>query len=288
MPFDVPAHLSPSSISAFKKCPLAFRFAYIERLPTPPSPAASKGTLVHKALEKLFTRPSAERSLDAALADFDDAAAELATDPEFTGLDFTPEEVGRFRAEAVALVTKYFDIEDPTTISPHGVELMLSEEVGTDASGAPITVKGIIDRLDVDDHGDFVVTDYKTGRAPGPRFVDESFTGVHIYALLCEKKFGRRPTRVQHLYLASGETISAPTSDSSIRVIEKTVGAVRDAVVNAVKREHFAPKPGKLCNWCDFQEFCPSFGGDPNRAAVTLHERAAVAAGRPPLPLNGN
>src|SRR5262249_34861330 len=105
--------LSPSSISAFKECPLAFRFSYLDRLPEPPSPWASKGTLVHRALELLMCRPATDRTIDAALADLDRARAELATDPELVGLELTAEEWELFHADAELLVRRYFEIEDP-------------------------------------------------------------------------------------------------------------------------------------------------------------------------------
>src|SRR5262249_24970816 len=73
----VPISLSPSSMGTFTSCPLAFRFGYIERLPEPPSAPASKGTLVHLALQHLMWRPAEERTLDAALADLNRAPAEL-------------------------------------------------------------------------------------------------------------------------------------------------------------------------------------------------------------------
>src|SRR4051812_38333112 len=76
----VPISLSPSSMGTFTSCPLAFRFSYIERLPEPPSAPASKGTLVHLALQHLLWRPPAERTLDAALADLARASAEVAAD----------------------------------------------------------------------------------------------------------------------------------------------------------------------------------------------------------------
>ena len=58
-----PPSLSPSSVSAFKSCPLAFKFSYIDRLPEPPSPAATKGTLVHRALELLMLRSPDDRTV---------------------------------------------------------------------------------------------------------------------------------------------------------------------------------------------------------------------------------
>src|SRR6476646_9903420 len=85
----VPFSLSPSSMGTFTSCPLAFRFGYIERLPEPPSAPASKGTLVHLALQHLMWRPAPERTLEAALADLSRAEAEVAADPEFAYLDLT-------------------------------------------------------------------------------------------------------------------------------------------------------------------------------------------------------
>ena len=52
--FPVPVNLSPSRVDSFLTCPLAFRFSSIEKLPEPPSPHTTKGSLVHRALELLF------------------------------------------------------------------------------------------------------------------------------------------------------------------------------------------------------------------------------------------
>ena len=54
MALELPDSLSPSKVSTFTDCALAFRFSGIDRLPEPPSVPATKGTLVHAALERLF------------------------------------------------------------------------------------------------------------------------------------------------------------------------------------------------------------------------------------------
>ena len=84
-----PRSLSPSSSSSFKECPLAFKFSYIDRLPEPPSPWTSKGTLVHRALELLLDRPADERTPEAAHADLAQARVELSVHPDFTELHLT-------------------------------------------------------------------------------------------------------------------------------------------------------------------------------------------------------
>src|ERR1700704_2701516 len=160
MGLGFPPSLSPSSVSAFKDCPLAFKFSYIDRLPEPPSAAATKGTLVHKALEILMCRPQPDRTVEAALADLERAKVEMADDPDLTGLELTDEEWQSFHSGAEQLVRRYFDLEDPRAVRPVGLELKLTAQFGR------VKLRGIIDRLEPDDDGQFVVTDYKTGSVP--------------------------------------------------------------------------------------------------------------------------
>ena len=252
-----PWSLSPSSCSSFKECPLAFRFSYLERLPEPPAPWTTKGTLVHRSLELLLDRPADERDLDAALADLATARVELAPHPDFADLVLSEEEWTKFDADAESLVRKYFELEDPRTVRPIGLELKLEADLGR------TRLRGIIDRLELDENGEFVVTDYKTGSVPSELWEAKSLSGVHMYALLCERMLGRRPARVQLFYLSKPEAIIATPTDQSIRGVERRTTALYDAIANACTREDFKPKPGRLCDFCTFKPYCPAHGGDP-------------------------
>ncbi len=261
MALALPPTLSPSKVSAFKDCALAFRFAVIDGLPEPPSPAAVRGTLVHRALEQLYCAEPPARTRVAALAALAQALAQARDhDGEYRQLGLEGEAEERFRAEAECLVHRYFEMEDPTTIRPIGIELLLEARLDG------VRLRGIIDRLELDADGELVVTDYKTGRAPAPRYEQGRFGGVHFYAFLCEAVLGRRPARVQLLYLGDGVTIVATPSEQSIRALERRVGAVWQAVERACATDDFRPHPGPLCDWCAFQAHCPAFGGDPSAA----------------------
>lgn len=277
MSFAPPWSLSPSACSAFKECPLAFRFSYIERLPEPPSAAASKGTLVHRALERLLDRPPDERVLDVALADLALAGRELADHPEFTELSLTDEQWATFHADSEELVRRYFQLEDPRTVRPIGLELKLEADLGR------ARLRGVIDRLELDEQGDFVVTDYKTGSVPSEMWEGKSLSGVHIYALLCERMLGKRPARVQLFYLSRPEAIIATPTDQSILGVERKTNAMQAAIATACEREDFRPRPGRLCEYCSFQAYCPAFGGDPIDAAELRGPGTVIA---PPLPLS--
>ena len=255
MPLPLPVSLSPSKVSSFTDCGLAFRFSAIDRLPEPPSVAATRGTLVHAALERLFMLDAPQRTLPAALECLDAAAAALRDDPEFAGLELDEAAEATFLAEATVLVEKYFRLEDPTAVTPIGIELKLEVEL------AGVRLRGIIDRLELDEDGELVVTDYKTGKVPGERQEQGRLTGVHFYSYLCEKLFGRRPARIQLLYLGEPVAIIATPSEQSTRGLEKKVGAIWSAIERACERDDFRPRPSALCSWCSFKELCPAFGG---------------------------
>ena len=48
---DLWDYVSPSRLNLWLRCPLAFRFRYVERIPTPTSPSLLVGKMVHGALE---------------------------------------------------------------------------------------------------------------------------------------------------------------------------------------------------------------------------------------------
>jgi putative RecB family exonuclease len=273
MALALPSSLSPSRLSSFTSCGLQFRFSAIDRLPEPPTVAATRGTLVHAALEQLFTLPAPDRVPEAAAGCLDVAVERLRTEPDWTGLGLDPDGEARLRREAAALLEKYFRLEDPTAVHPVGLELKLEVEVGG------VRLRGIIDRLDLVD-GELVVTDYKTGRAPGDGFARQRMTGVHVYSLMCERWFGRRPVRVQLLHLAEPVKIVAEPTEQSTRGLARRLEAVWHAVETACEREDFRPRPSARCDWCAFQQWCPTFGGDPSQAVADIERRAVEAAGQ--------
>jgi putative RecB family exonuclease len=260
--YPVPTSLSPSRVDAFTSCPLQFRFASIEKLPEPPGIHATKGSLVHRALELLFCRPAPLRTPAAGRDDLAQAIEEYRVDPDFTGLALEPAAEEAFFADAAALVEAYFRIEDPTQVREIGIELRLEARIGD------LALRGVIDRLDLDAGGELVVTDYKTGRPPFQHREQQKLGGVNFYAFLCQEVLGRRPTRVRLMFLRTGEVIEATPSEQSVRFLTQRTAAVFQAVEKACRQDDFRPRPSGLCGFCNFKQWCPSFGGDPDRAAL--------------------
>lgn len=271
----LPSTLSPTKVSTFRQCALAFRFSAVDRLAEAPTIPTVRGTLVHRALERLFWHLGAgERSLEAALENLRAAEADLRDEIDTLDLDDQQREL--LSKEAETLVRRYFELENPAEVQAVGVELKMDAVIGG------VRFRGIIDRLDLDPEGNLVVVDYKTGRPPSLQRESTSLAGVHFYALLCEQVLGLRPLKVRLLYLGEPLVIEASPSDQGIRGLEQRTGAIWRAVQLACAKEDFRPRPSPLCGWCSWKEFCPAFGGDPSSAKAALDPRKIPS---PPLPL---
>ncbi len=264
----LPASLSPSKVSSFTSCALAFRFSAIDRVPEPASVWTAKGTLVHRALERLYAEvPAGQRVVGQALELLHESAPLVLAEE-----GFEPDDLGEFVADAETLVTNAFRLEDPNAVNVIGLELKLEATVGS------LRLRGIIDRLDLLEDGSIVVTDYKTGRAPSEMFERKSLGGVNFYAFLCERVLGRRPAHIQLLHLREPVAIVATPSDQSVAQLERRTSAIWTAVERACERDDFKPRPSRLCDFCAFKQWCPAFGGDPTAAPTAAGPRVTAVA----------
>ena len=260
MPLPLPTSLSPSKVASFKDCAMAFRFSAIDHIPEPPTVWAAKGTLVHRALELLYLEAPQDRTVEVALAHLATSTPEILDSREYVDLTFTDDAREAFDLDAQRLVRNAFLLEDVRQVRPIGLELRMEAHLGT------LKLRGIIDRLELDENGDLIVTDYKTGKVPGVNFEQGKLGGVQFYAFLCEQMLGRRPARVQLLYLSEPVAIISEPTEQSLRGLKMRASAIWKAVETACIRDDFRPKPSRLCSYCSFQQWCPAFGGDPKMA----------------------
>ncbi|WP_406397773.1 RecB family exonuclease [Streptomyces uncialis] len=277
-----PASLSPSRASDFMQCPLLYRFRVIDKLPEKPSAAATRGTLVHAVLEKLFDAPAAERTAPRAKALIPGQWDRLReARPELAGLfkddaggaaagsdasaaaaeDGGPVEAARLAqwlTEAEQLVERWFTLEDPTRLEPAERELFVETEL---SSG--LKLRGIIDRVDVAPSGEVRIVDYKTGKAPRPQYADGPLFQMKFYALVVWRLKGVVPRRLQLVYLGSGDIITYDPVIADLERVERKVLTLWEAIRAATESGEWRPRPTKLCGWCDHRAVCPEFGGTP-------------------------
>jgi putative RecB family exonuclease len=275
-----PASLSPSRAGDFMTCPLLYRFRVIDRLPEKPSEAATRGTLVHAVLERLFDDPSHARTAPRARSMVaGEWARLLAARPELAQLfaeedgRADPARVARWLEGAELLVERWFTLEDPTRLEP--AERELSVETVLESG---LTLRGIIDRIDVAPSGEVRIVDYKTGRAPRPEFAADALFQMKFYALVLWRLRGTVPRRLQLVYLGSGDVLTYDPADADLRAVERKLLALWDAIGRATETGDWRPRPSRLCDWCDHQVLCPEFGGTPPPYPLPVVEPPHLAA----------
>ncbi|MEV2278594.1 RecB family exonuclease [Nocardiopsis sp. NPDC049922] len=256
----LPSALSPSRASDFLQCPLLFRFRAIDKLPEPPSSAALRGTLVHACLERLYELPAETRTARTAVGLVEPQWETLrAKRPEVDDLFADDAARDAWLESARALVTRYFDLENPTALEPRDRELRLDV-----ALPSGLRLRGYVDRLDVAPSGQIRIVDYKTGKSPHPRFEDKARFQIFFYAVMIWRDLGVVPTRLQLVYLGGDGAVRwyDPTEDE-LRAAEAEIGHIWDRIEEAGRTGVWEPRRSKLCGWCDHQALCPEFGGTP-------------------------
>ena len=255
--------LSFSRIDTYGNCPRRFRYRYVDRLPTRPSPHLSFGTSIHAALEayhdrKHPTQPPVEELL-ATLYEVWDARgyAELPREEQLEAYRHAQQVLRRYHARG-------WDDTRTTAATEAWFELPVAYEA---------VVVGSIDRIDVDADGALHVVDYKTNRRARPRAEVAASLQLALYALACRHLFGALPATVALDFVVAGVTVAVPVGEMDLdrarTVVLETAAAIR--------QERFPFTPNRLCDWCDHRSVCPAFQGD---AATTYGAAVADAAAR--------
>lgn len=248
--------LSASRAKEFLRCPLQYRLHVVDGIRDPATPATAMGTLIHSVLEHLFDVPAPERTPERAESMVDPAFERQARrDPTVLGLFEDDARRDDWMGQVRQILRQYFQVEDPRWLEPAGRERRVDVVI---AGG--IRLRGFIDRIDRSPAGDLRVVDYKTGRAPQPRFVDEALYQMRFYALLLRDS-ARLPARTQLLYLRSGQVLTLDPDPADIDRFAQEVARLWEQIEAAARGGRFEPRKNPLCNWCHVQSMCPLFGG---------------------------
>ncbi|MGZ5366699.1 MAG: RecB family exonuclease [Aeromicrobium sp.] len=258
-PTQVTGSLSPSRAGDFMTCPLLYRFRTIDRILEPPNPAMVRGTLVHAVLEHLFDNPAPQRTLQHAIAMVPSQWGKLlAEHPALHDLFEGDGAVDQaeWLASCTAFLDNYFRMEDPQYLEPDSRELKVSHDLETG-----LTLRGIVDRIDVAPDGRIRVVDYKTGKSPNVRFEDKAMFQMKFYALVIWRTRGVIPTLLQLMYLGDGKLLRYEPDETDLIATERKLHALWAAIAAAAEAGDFQPRKSALCGWCSHKAICPAWGG---------------------------
>lgn len=237
---------------------MKFRLIQVDGFTEPPSPATTRGTLVHAVLEDLFDLPPEQRTPEEAAKMIAPLYAEkMATDEEFLALFQDDVLLDKWKEEVRALIRQYFAMENPKRLEPLARERFIRVEI---ADG--ISIHGFVDRIDKAPNGALRIVDYKTGKSPKPRFQEDMLFQMRFYALLLDKSEFGLPLRTQLVFLGDGRTLTMDPTREQVDAFEQQLAAIWNDIEHAARAKLFPPKKQVLCNWCGVQKLCPLYSSD--------------------------
>src|SRR5207245_10565899 len=116
-----------------------------------------------------------------------------------------------------------------------------------------ILLEGRIDQISpLGDHQAELV-DYKTGKPRPPSEAEKSLQ-LSVYALAARREMKLEPVRLSLYYLTNHQAVSTVRSPKQLEeTVEKILGVAAE-----IRAQHFDPKPGFVCKWCDYVPICPA------------------------------
>lgn len=267
--------LSASRAKEYAKCPLQYRLHVVDGIKEPPTHATVRGTLIHSVLENLFDVPAAQRTPEYAVSVMDPLWDSMrSTTAGINELFSTAQELSTWLTETRDMINNYFSVEDPRFLEPAAREAHIVVE-----TPEGIRLRGFIDRVDRAPNGAIRIVDYKTGKAPSPRFQEEALYQMRFYALLLQLT-EVLPARTQLLYIKSGQVLTLDPTPEDIDRFRLELASLWERIESDAQRGYFTPRKNPLCNWCGVQQFCPLFGGEtpplPEAGITKLLEVRAV------------
>ena len=214
---------------------------------------ASRGSLVHAVLERLFAEPPANRTPPRAEYLLEALWREVRLEPELRPPDLTAEQEVAWVESSRALLRNYFKLEDPRALKASRLEWWVEYEL------ADLHLRGVIDRLEERPDGAWILTDYKTGRVPGETRETAAFFGLRFYALVCWRAFGVIPKEIRLVYLAHPSVLTLNPHERMLVAFERQMLAMGRAIRRALERDDWRPRPSPFCMGCSFQSICPAW-----------------------------
>ena len=262
---------SYSKLSTFQTCPMKYKLKYVDgNYEASDAIHLDIGNLLHKILEMKYRYIINKETIDYTLLKevLQNGIAEETEKDKGNYIKGITEIKAKFGGETFTEVNVKSGLSYDDKLN-HFLEYLESEDLDDDWK--PIAVElnfefeyegkallhGFIDRVDENSKGEIRVVDYKSSNKV---FEDKELTTplqMFIYALACEKIYGKRPIEFIYEMILLGERQYACTKGYYNRGIKK-LDKILDSIAEAEKTNIWKPIATPLCHWCDFSQTNPN------------------------------
>lgn len=236
--------LSASKVKTYHQCPRKYYYNYVEKLPRKQWGHFDIGTLAHGALDYFHKKYKKDTGKKKNLKRLMKNSFQKQRKKMEKEASLSPD---------VLFMVRDMLINYLNTLEENGIgsEILELEKDFTLSLNEKYDVRGIVDRLDLDNDGLYHIKDYKTNK--NPKYMDpEQLKTYGIYLLDKQPDIDR--FRGSYIMLRFGNMhISYDFNKDDVEKQKKKLIEVADAIT---EEERWITKPSILCDWCDFKGPC--------------------------------
>ena len=234
--------ISYSAFDTFNRCPLKYKFSYVERIKVPKKPEFYFGGLIHEIVQYALKKDPIIPSIDELLQYLQDHWQEDA-----------------FASKQEA--KQYFDFGQNmlrnfySSLKPGLRNIIATEKRFFLPLNDKHVLNGVIDRIDKLPFGAYEVIDYKTSKnAPTQQDVDRD-KQLGIYKLAVKSMWPEaEDIRLTLYFLKHPQKITTSRRDDEVETLKEEIIATAEKIE---KETDFPPKANNFCNWCEYGNLCP-------------------------------
>ena len=261
--------LSPSKIKAYIECKKKYKFRYIDKL----YEVYNKGSNTDALQFGYFIHKVFEDGLNAKdYSELEAIAGSLRGTYKFPSK----------RDKEVPNILKNFLRLNEQLEETVSTEAMFSVDVTEDYA-----LNGIIDRVVRGKTGKYLVIDYKTSRVPSTpaQLYKDPQMLMYTYAVSVMHKVKIEDISVAHYYPHLDKLVSVNYKNPQIIYFLKNLKA-KVWEIRKKKSTDFPAQQNQYCNWCQYKELCPEFGGTESKLIEAKGKEKELRRSRKPkLPL---
>jgi len=244
---DITLVLSASRVKTYLQCPRKYYYNYIEKLPRKEWLHFDLGTLVHGALEYFHENFKIDKdrgSLNLKKMMKESFQKQRQAMKKERGVSI----VQSVLVEARDLLADYLKRMESDGI---GSEIISLEADFNIPLSKEFSVRGYVDRLDMDEDGTFHIKDYKTNK--NPKYMEPFQLRTYGIYLLDQYPDVDKFRGSYVMMRFGGMLISYDFNKEDVLKEKKSLVEYAQRITD---EERWIAKPTRLCDWCDFKSPC--------------------------------
>jgi putative RecB family exonuclease len=245
---------SHSQLSTYETCPHKYRLAYIDKIEVETEGIeAFMGSRVHDVLEKIYRdlKVTKLNTLEELFSFYRQGWEKNWNEMiRIVRKDYSAEDYRRLGEKCITdYYKRYYPFDQGKTL---GLEEYMTFPLEDEKD---YWIRGYIDRVTLVDGVLIEIHDYKTSnRLPTQEDVNSDRQLAFYQMGVSEKWQGIQEVKLIWHYLTFDTEIHSSRTPDELHQLR---GATLELIRRIETDRHFLPKEGPLCNWCDYQGFCP-------------------------------